>query len=74
MEVSVEALAEAYRRLGFIPCDESEGMLSFKRLCDDLIMFHSVISPGRGLDLSFILEDARRWDADLSDQLRDALA
>lgn len=71
MFISIDQLAAAYGKLGFV--QEPGEPVAFKRACDGLMMSHPPIDGERDLVALFIIQDAVVWDPALAIQLRDAI-
>ena len=71
MFITIEQLAAAYGKLGFV--QEPGEPFSFKRACDGLLMSHPPINGERDMVAVFAIQDAVVWDPALAIQLRDAI-
>ena len=71
MFISIEQLAAAYRKLGFV--QEPGEPVAFKRASDGLMMSHPPIDGEGDLVALFVIQDAVVWDPALAIQLRDAI-
>lgn len=71
MFISIEQLAAAYGKLGFV--QEPGEPFVFKRASDGLLMSHSPTNEKRDLVALFVIQDAVVWEPALAIQLRDAI-